>query len=294
MSTTTSLSRNSSIHWILDWDGTLTQKDTLDALVNIAASSKPNTNPPILDRWKSVVDAYMADYTSELEKLAPNGALPTTIEGEKKLLKAMEVVEHRSLQRVLEAQIFEGVTKEHIESGAQNAIEKGDVTLRPGVKRFLEKVQAHGDKIHILSVNWSRHFIHSCLAACGTSLDTSLVLANELDGIAEGASSNGRITPKIVSSSDKLRELKKLRDTSPALIVYAGDSWPDIECLLAADVGICIRDEEMSGGQGKLAERLEGLGIEVERLREGSEGVVWVGGLGEVGEWVEGRGEGGV
>ncbi|KAF2832177.1 hypothetical protein CC86DRAFT_280234 [Ophiobolus disseminans] len=286
------------IHWVLDWDGTITKRDTLDALVNIAASTKPNF--PTINRWKQIVIAYLSDYTSTLEVLAPGGALPTTIEGERKLLKDLKVVEQRSLDRVYEAKIFEDVTNKQIEEGANKAIREGNVALRPGCLEFLQRMSsAEGNMLHILSVNWSRHFISSCLKSAGAEVDPSPVLANELQGIARGEPSSGQISPdgetKIVASDDKLRYLEKLREDSIAPIVYVGDSWTDIECLLAADLGICIRDEPMGSSQKKLAEGFERLEIHCPHLSESKEqdddtSIMWTRDFLEIHEWASHRG----
>ncbi|KAF1914899.1 HAD-like domain-containing protein [Ampelomyces quisqualis] len=262
----------SPIHWILDWDGTITNKDTLDALVNIAAATKPTF--PTHDRWESVVEAYMADYTATLEKLAPGGVFPTTIADEKRLLNDMKAVEQRSLDRVFCSQIFEGLTQETLDEGARKALESGEVALRPGCVDFLHSVlsQANSetDSLHILSVNWSRYFISSCLRTAGIDIDSRLVFANEFTGIAEGTSSIGEISltaaSKLIASEDKLHILKYLRERSSAPVVYVGDSWTDIECLLAADLGICIRDEPMGSSQRKLAEAFTRLGVSCPRL----------------------------
>jgi len=270
------------IHFVLDWDGTITQKDTLDALVSIAASSKPRF--PILDRWKYVVDAYISDYTSTLETLGPDGALPTTIEGERKLLKDLKVMEQRSLDRIFEAKIFEGVTQQQIEEGAKKAIGKGDVALRPGYPNLVQCLTSNSSEmLHLLSVNWSRHFIASCNSAAGIQVGTSLILANELDGIVEERPSSGQISPdgdmKIIASDDKLQHLKEIKNSTPSPIVYVGDSWTDIECLLAADLGICIRDEPMGSSQKKLAGALERLGVACPHLsgwqEAGQSSIVW-------------------
>jgi hypothetical protein len=125
MSTQNRTLKKGPVHWILDWDGTITKKDTLDALVNIAASAKPTF--PTQERWKSVVDAYMSDYSATLEKFVPNGVLPTTIEEESQLLRDLKVVEQRSLDRVFESKIFERVTRETLEKGATKATEAGEV-----------------------------------------------------------------------------------------------------------------------------------------------------------------------
>jgi 2-hydroxy-3-keto-5-methylthiopentenyl-1-phosphate phosphatase len=253
-------------HFILDFDGTITQSDTLNTLVSIAASSKPSF--PTQERWKAVVDAYISDYTATLETLGP---LPTTVEGEKKLLGDLKVVEQRSLDRVFKARIFEDVTRGVVEEGAERAVRGGELRLRDGCVEFLKSVLASGeDTLHVLSVNWSRHFIASCFKAAGLLVDPAVILANELEGIEDGRSSTGEISPdgsmKIVTSGDKLRYLDQMRQQGNARIVYVGDSWPDIECLLAADVAICIRDEPMGSSQRKLAEALERLEVACPRI----------------------------
>ncbi|EAT88555.2 hypothetical protein SNOG_03350 [Parastagonospora nodorum SN15] len=274
-----------STHFILDFDGTITQSDTLNTLVSIAASSKPEF--PTQERWKAVVDAYISDYTATLEKLAPNGKFPTTVGGEKKLLRDLKAVEQRSLDRVFEARIFEGVTREVIEEGAERAVRGGEVGVREGCVGFMRSILASKeDKLH---------FIASCLKAAGVLVDPAVILANELEGIAEERASTGQISPegsmKIVSSGDKLQYLEQIREQGTARIVYIGDSWPDIECLLAADVGICIRDEPMGSSQRKLAEALERLEVACPRIldHDGSaqSQVVWAKDFSEISTWLE-------
>jgi hypothetical protein len=288
---------NGPIHWVLDWDGTITAKDTLDALVNIAASSKPDF--PTHDQWKAVVDAYISDYTSTVQELLSHGTLPTSISEEKKLLKKLKVVEQRSLDRVFESRIFEGLTREALQEGAKKLIASGEVILRPGCAELLRTV-AHvkSDALHILSVNWSRHFISSCLSTSNAPVDPVLIIANELDGVAEGNASTGQISPdgstKVIASDDKVRYLEAMREKSQAKIVYVGDSWTDVECLLAADLGICIRDEPMGNSQKKLAEALERLDVACPHLLELTGGaekyVVWAKDFDEIKEWADRRG----
>jgi hypothetical protein len=146
-------------------------------------------------------------------------------------------------------------------------------------------------------VNWSRHFISSCLKAAGVAVDSSIILANELDGFAEGKPSTGQISSdgemKIIASVDKLKHLEKMRKASAAPIVYVGDSWTDIECLLAADLGICIRDEPMGSSQRKLTEALERLRIGCPPLSSSDEAdgsqVVWARDFVEIQAWANAR-----
>ncbi|KAJ4370689.1 hypothetical protein N0V83_005210 [Neocucurbitaria cava] len=306
------------IHWVLDWDGTITKHDTLDALVNISASIKPDF--PVQKFWEDLTQSYMDDYTATLANLAPGGILPKTIEEEIALIRKLRAVEQRSLHRVSLSGIFAGLTTSAINAGIRECISSGQIGLRRGFAQFFESMQTdktdasgqHKSKsqLSILSVNWSQHFIASCLRAFNTPIPASSILSNELQNLTQNLPSNGHIGPSnsasmmIVSSDDKLRCLERLKQereasssspqdtsTSSIPIVYVGDSLTDIECLLAADLGICIRDEPMGSGQRKLAE-LDRLGVKVPRLKDWREAdewnVVWARDFVEIREWVEG------
>jgi phosphoglycolate phosphatase-like HAD superfamily hydrolase len=306
------------IHFVLDWDGTITKKDTLDALVTIAADAKPNF--PTQERWKSVVDAYLSDYTSTLDRLAQNGKLPTTLEAEKKLLQDLKRVEQRSLDRILQSRIFKDLTREQLFHGANLAISNGSVSLRPGAQHFIRSIRdSNPHALHILSVNWSRTFISRCLEYSGAEIPKNFILANELGGLDAGRPATGGIGErgdiKIISSGDKARYLEMMREARQAEgvltgngvksvdvgdsrklgpLVYVGDSWTDIECLLAANVGICMRDEPMGSSQGKLAEALGRLGVECPHLKDLSEDakgqIVWARDFVEIQKWVDRHG----
>ncbi|KAF9692306.1 hypothetical protein EKO04_009416 [Ascochyta lentis] len=294
------------IHWILDWDGTITRRDTLDALVSIAAFSKPSLS--IFDEWKRVSEAYMTDYTATMEKRAPDGDLPKTLQGERDLLRTLESVEQTSLDRVSSSGIFSDLTRKLLDEGAKRVIDSRKVELRKGFAQFLQHMQSRGsDDLDLLSVNWSRHFISSCLKAGEAYVDPQAIYANELDGIERDLVSTGKISPdedaemKIVSSGDKLEYLVRLRKLkcesrnesldSSRPIVYVGDSWTDIECLLEADLGICIRDDPIGSSQRKLAERLQSLGIRCPRLQDWKDAdewqVVWARDFAEIQAWLE-------
>lgn len=296
MSTKPLFKKDQPIHWILDWDGTITKKDTLDALVSISAAEKPDF--PTVDHWKSVSQAYMDDYTATMKKLVPTGALPTTIVEEKQLLAKLKEVEQRSLDRVHSSAIFTNLTRRGIELGASRVVESGQVQLRTGFPSFFKHIQSReGDAFAILSVNWSCHFIHSSLATSNISVASNAILSNELDGISAGVPSSGRIVAAasgepdpIVSSGDKLQIFEQIKEANEPK-VYIGDSWTDIECLLGADLGICIRDGPMGSSQKTLADALTRLGVPCPKLREWGQhkgsGVFWVRDFTEVLEWAE-------
>lgn len=285
-------------HWVLDWDGSITKKDTLDALVKISAAGRPSC--PIADHWQRVSQAYMADYTATLNQLVPDGTLPATIREEKRLLSKLRDVEQRSLDRVHSAAIFTGLTKQCIEIGAKQAVQAGQVQLRNGFASFFEHIESQkSNTFTILSVNWSRHFIHSCLGASGVVVASNAIVSNELDGISAGEPSSGRIVPAsaggkhpVASSGDKLLRFEEMQQDNAAK-VYIGDSWTDIECLLAAHLGVCVRDDPMGSSQKTLASALERLGVPCPRLKDWRQdskpAVVWVRDFAELLQWVETR-----
>ncbi|KNG49016.1 haloacid dehalogenase-like hydrolase protein [Stemphylium lycopersici] len=208
--------RGQPMHWILDWDGTITTKDTLDTLVHISSTRKPDF--PTTDHWNRVSQAYMDDYSATLKLLVPDGLLPTTVRDEKRLLGQMRHVELRSLERVSDSGIFAGLTEQTIDEGAGKAIQSGQVQLRNHFSSFHKHVQeSKGQTFNILSVNWSRHFIWSCLGAAGVTVPCDAIVSNELDSISAGEASGGRIVSAvtayrnlIVSSGDKLQTLEQM------------------------------------------------------------------------------------
>lgn len=331
------------IHWILDFDGTITQRDTLDALVNIAATQKPTANVPHV--WKNIVQAYLSDYDATLKHLLPDGERPTDVPGERVLLSQLKAVEQRSLERVCASGIFTGLTREAMRAGAADAVAKGSVQARSGLQDFLralkDRIQQQmgtQDVVDVLSVNWSQRFIAGCLAALCPEVDLRTpskpseyqniekttnvangqaitlpaakqpdadlivnVYANELEGLSSNSPSTGIIAAKgehkIISSPDKLVYMLGNRKENPHTtelipVVYIGDSGTDIECLLEADLGICIRDVPMTSSQKQVKETLERLGIECPHIsehREGIEGrwdVAWAKNFGEIKRWL--------
>lgn len=336
------------IHWVLDWDGTLTQHDTLNALVNVAAAHKPHDDIP--SKWKSVVQAYLDDYDGTLKQLVPDGKLPSDMPGERKLLKQLAAVEQRSVDRVSASGIFKGLTAEVMRKGAAEAVASGKVQPRSGLRDFLQSLQDRmqqqsetQDVVQVLSVNWSQRFIAGCLAALCPEVDARTpskssseqqsskttagsgeghvgpapsakqplsrvivdIYANELEGLSGNSPSTGIIAAKgehkIISSSDKLAYLLGNRRIDPQTgehipIVYVGDSWTDLECLLAADLGICIRDAPMTSSQRQVKETLNRLGGECPHLLDHGEvddrcNVAWAKDFSEIQRWLESKQE---
>ncbi|KAJ4301264.1 hypothetical protein N0V90_003355 [Kalmusia sp. IMI 367209] len=307
------LPSNQVINWVLDWDGTITKHDTLDVLVNIAAQRKPGFGVP--EKWKNLTQAYLSDYEETLKKHVPDGKLPLKVSDEKKLLRILEEVEKRSIDRVSNSSIFGSLTKRDVDEGAIEAIKSGRVQIREGYIDFVQALRDRkgrfDERFFILSVNWSQKFIAACLSArvydrCSSKDMFPAIYANELEGLHEKTGkeifekpSTGHISPgtsrsnTIVSSHDKLERFQIIgpEDHAKTRKVYVGDSWTDLECLLEADLGICIRDDPMTGTQQKLADSLQRIGVRCTRLQDCEQtdewSVVWARDFHEILHWLK-------
>jgi 2-hydroxy-3-keto-5-methylthiopentenyl-1-phosphate phosphatase len=267
------------IRIVLDWDGTITKCDTLHIVA--AIGYKRNRHLKLIP-WDQIVQAYISDYSLYEDSYHPARPDRKTIAQESAWLASLNDVEQRSVKRVQDAGVFTDVTEQDICVGAEHAIWSHEIQLRDGWKDILSIVGHTGNNvanpspISIISVNWSSAFIRACLSAAlgespsmkGTT-DSIPIFSNHLhfepsDGDSEVSS--------IRTSADKLDTFKKLRDSGNCPVFYVGDSVTDFDCLVAADVGICMRDEPMGSGQAQLKESLERVGIEVARFDLGAWG----------------------
>ncbi|KAL8901757.1 MAG: hypothetical protein Q9207_005043 [Kuettlingeria erythrocarpa] len=266
------------IHLILDWDGTLTTTSTLPLIARIGYARNPS---PLIPSWDTISEAYMTDYHAHASTYAPSATERKTVEQEVAWLESLRDVERKSMERAEAAGLFRGVDSEDVRRAAQRAVREGEVLLRKGWSGLVGRVLREGGKVGVVSVGWSGDFIRGCLKTATEDLEDGEELrvedidvgANEIWGREEGKMSryfgekgrggNGGIW----TAGDKKRVLYELVATKPrgqdSVVVYVGDSATDFDCLLAADLGICVRNEgEMSGEQIQLEETSERLAID--------------------------------
>lgn len=197
-------------------------------------------------------------------------------------LKSLSAVEGKSAKRVEESGFFAGVTRSDVVDAARELLADGKFALRAGWKDLFAKAHlgSVGDGDHashvdicILSVNWSEAFIRASLIQAARSSHSSNdpdlksfiealpVAANEVSGLDSLGGSSGILTDPsravIRTSFDKLQSFKTQGGSHN---VYVGDSTTDFDCLVTADVGICICDEPMGSSARALAEALSRVG----------------------------------
>lgn len=312
----TATSSGPRIHLILDWDGTITTSDTLHLVAGIGykhhnredllsdAGPRPSQSGTTLRPWKELVQAYTEDIKAHEAKYHIPAKSRKAVQEEVAYLASLVEVENRSVQRTEDSELFKGVTREEVESAAKDALQSGAVELYKGWEKLLQiaggpsrgtESEGNGDvKISVVSVNWSRMFIESCLRqsgrerfSAGSNLFT--VYANELEGLEDRGVATGKLTKDSVkgirTAADKGRYMPRRcmhrytkypgqdrassinsgdaellsEDNDEYLTVYIGDSATDLLCLLAADVGICIVGPD---GTSSLLKILQRIGVE--------------------------------
>jgi hypothetical protein len=230
--------------------------------------------------------AWMDDYSSHEEEYSPKIHERIQVAQESAWLKSLSVVETRSAERVEKTEFFAGVTHNDISIAAKDLLDSGDVSLRTGWDDVFLRAQdgAKGSSqpaticnVSILSVNWSEAYIRASLKAAADAFprknklndyfDHLNITANEIKGIFQQGGSSGQLTDPdhavIRTSFDKLQNFKARHGFHN---VYVGDSATDLDCLLAADLGICIRDDPIGSSARTLADTLSRVGYSVRHV----------------------------
>ena len=304
MSTKHILDPYRAVQFILDFVGTLTEKDTLENLVEIAKDSSGDYGR-IDDAWAECKELYMQDRATIIKGIDLRDS--TTAGDESTILKHLESVEIQSIYRVSHSGIFLGLTEQHILDGAARQREKPNgVRLRTAVQDLLnvvnarkERLRQNGeditDHISILSVNWSRTWIYGCLKSQldnfeEYNINKSSIYSNELDGLHDSEhASNGVIAGRIYSSRNKLQHLTNIRQiNSRSPVIYIGDSWTDFECLIDAELGICIGKPDME--KSELSQSFKRIGLDCPHISKmddcDSRNVVWARDFSEITLWL--------
>ncbi|KAF2454772.1 hypothetical protein BDY21DRAFT_272177, partial [Lineolata rhizophorae] len=237
---------------ILDWDGTLTKKDTLHLIGTIGTNAlrsrgiditrfHPQQDPDE-PPWNTFGRLYMSDYAALQSQYKPTPEERRSVADEAAWLAALEPVELASMRRVEESGFLKGVMAEDVRREARRAVENGEVQLR----REWERVFLEADLRTSVLRKGEKGILAKAIQDCRID-------ANEIEGLDDPQGASGKLSKSgalgIRTSRDKLRLLRceqgvknnLRRETN--LVVYVGDSATDLECLLAADYGICMHDE---------------------------------------------------
>ncbi|KAI1351224.1 haloacid dehalogenase-like hydrolase-domain-containing protein [Xylaria sp. FL0043] len=252
-------------------------------------------------RWDDVVHAYISDYKSHLSSYTPGADHRVCADDEIAFLRSQKHVETRSLRRINACALFRGISREAFRAAGRELVRDGTVRLRPGFAAYVRRALEKGWRVNVVSVNWSAAFIEG---ACGFDEGEICVFANEVrehDGVVLGPGvlagdallvdergeeeeeEDAQVGRNLTNSCDKrdaVREVLRMHGHLGLPFYYFGDSTTDMECLLEAERGVAIADDEDS----TLIQTLRRIGKKVPHVRDAEEGeeLVWASNFEEI------------
>ncbi|KAG8534347.1 uncharacterized protein KY384_001191 [Bacidia gigantensis] len=270
----------------LDFDNTLTTASTLEYIASIATTAKliGDKQPALHPKLTRISQCYKSDLARHNEAYNFKKEQRRTLAHEAAYLDSLKHVEAASLDRVVGQGLFKGVTPQMVEEVAQASLRQKHVSLRKGWQSLIGAAQATG-VAYVISVAWSKRFIEHILRASDPDMQVSrnaatfdaeriAVNANDIAEDGSGLIIGSKILTgrRILTSTDKLEVMRKLAGdfTENSLsaakfqrikTIYVGDSMTDLECLMEADLSICIQDEPPTRDQEQLAQTLHRLGV---------------------------------
>ncbi|KAK1989500.1 HAD-like domain-containing protein [Colletotrichum cereale] len=224
-----------TLNLVFDFDGTITTKDTIGVLAQIALQFQKQRGIDLSSAWQQILEDYSQDHADHVSKYKPIANDRLSLPEELAYLRGLSEVELRSVQRVEQSGLFRGLKREDLVKAGNVARTEGRVKLRDGFTTLMDLAKDNGWTVSVVSVNWSRSFISGVLS--GYSLD---IVANEIemDGSIFGPDVLGPSSREttLTTCEDKLRALRALVTRQGVedaeALVYFGDSTSDIECLL--------------------------------------------------------------
>ena len=254
--------------WILDFDGTITENDTIGVLANCGIEWQAQRGIDMKSAWEGIVRLYGEDFADHVAKYRPGKEDRRTLEEEIRYQRNLKAVEERSFGRVSSSGLFEGMGKQVWEDAGRKAVTKGDVVVRDSFKEFIGRLRERGDTWGIVSVNFSGSFIRGVLeVSAGSENEGVEILANSPDekGVIIGPKSNsGRMVAtsdaKVASMKALLQSWSERGSLDTPRPVYIGDSGTDIECLMEPGVINIIISKD---GKSTLVETMRRIVIDV-------------------------------
>merc|ERR1712054_278098 len=239
---------------IFDFDGTITQQDTISELAGAAVAFQHTQRGQDLQAtWDQLVRHYLTDYQQYKDKYEPKEEERREVAQEIEFLNGLRPLEQASLQRVQASGVFDGLQHMGLFEMGVCAVESKKVEIREGFKAATKMAQDNGWPLGVISVNWSRSFIRGVLHQFSMP-----IVANEVasDGRIEGPEFLGE---QLTNSAGKLSALQHEFGGDDESILYFGDSSTDLECILAHK-GVVIADND---GDSSLIRTLQRLSIPV-------------------------------
>ncbi|TPX38554.1 hypothetical protein SeMB42_g06301 [Synchytrium endobioticum] len=201
---------------ILDFDETITSRDTISYIANLSYTLHPTTPP-----WSYFTSAYMNDYNH----VQPD---PSTLES---YISSFTTIEKASLERVNARKVLSGIP--------QAALSNSPTDLQaPHYRHFMNAFKAtHAAAVcRVVSLNWSKDLISGV-----SGFDKQDVVSNDLEFV-DGVST-GVVTGAMYTGIEKLEAAKAAVPAFGVVEGYGiavGDAVSDLPLLLTAGLGLVI------------------------------------------------------
>lgn len=237
-------------HLILDFDATLTVRDTIVLLreIPIQRNKRLGYEAHRVPEWSSLEAAYMQDYerhrtAEESAEIGINDVIWSFVERAKaysQKLARKRVVEELSMKRLKAWDVFRGVQRTDVCRAAETVLTDGRLRLRDYwsdmLRMFLQNDSQSNatqkSSVSIISLNWSETFIRECLLSAlrlelAGDLELQRFVARELQihaceitGLDEEEGSSGHMQADVLSSADKLKFLPFASQRNHAMDPY--------------------------------------------------------------------------
>ncbi|KAK2626514.1 hypothetical protein QTJ16_003689 [Diplocarpon rosae] len=263
-----------SLAFIVDFDGTITTKDTISALADFGIAFQKSKGVELTEAWQDAVARYGEDYSRHIKSYKPITEERKTLVEVVAHLRSLKNIELSSFGRVGACRIFKAIGNDDWRRFGRGAVARSEVEVTDGFRGFVAQVHRSGGLLGIVSVNFSREFIRGVLEASAES-NMVEILANQPDEKGTLLGPKGTV---LATSDAKLAAMKQLlhawkegsnREEPSFKVVYVGDSAVDIECLTAKEVlGIVISADGKSG----LMDTLRRININITHISKYGEG----------------------
>lgn len=217
-----------------DFDGTISDKDTIPLIARAAYIVKPDFVP-----FSKYTDIYLAAYTKHAAQFEKKYGPVNSLEMELLFQQGMHGVETTSINAIEADGLFKDVPLELIKQQALS------VLMRPGTIEYIKSCLVNGVRVIILSLNWSREFIAECLRLNGVFSGIEIVASDfeyihrEGQLVSTGKWDN---TTTIRTAIDKRDYLNSLGVED---VWYVGDSGTDLLAGLSATKGIALANTSL-------------------------------------------------
>lgn len=260
-------------HFVVDWDETVTNLDTMHLLGAAAYECKPDFEP----KWEYFVKAFLDDYTQYSRSFKPSEkdgskeeetGISPELEEEIEFLLGLKPVEYDSAKRVEVAKLFENIDPKYIQAQVPKVMFRAgwwDLVKQihgPAVDPAAEGLTEHHPAVAIVSVNWSADLIRRVLDHHFPG-NRIAIYCNDIDWVSGQIFPDGyesvdydvhpdhvhNATDAVVSrghvrtASDKKRivaALKRQAKLQNKQLWYFGDSPTDTLALVEADKGVIV------------------------------------------------------